>query len=124
MTGVVLGHDYCRVIGEEAVFHSIDYFAKIIGYNITAYQDIYSSDGIPFSDKGIPSLNFYRGAIPGLTNIHCRNDVLNRMNPKYLAMSCIFMEQYLDTIINAVVFPIAKKMPPNMVEKINKYLGK
>lgn len=124
MTGVVLGRDYCRVTGEEAIVHSVDYFAKIIGYGITAYQDIYSSDGIPFADKGIPALNFYRSAIPGLTNIHCRNDVLNRMNPKYLAQTCIFIEKYMDLLVNAEVFPIARKMPDNMVEKVNKYLGK
>ena len=124
MTGVVLGRDYCRVTGEDAIVHSVDYFGKMIGYGITAYQDIYSSDGIPFADKGIPALNFYRSAINGLTNIHCRNDILNRMNPKSLASTCIFIEKYMDLILNAVVFPISKKMPDNMVEKVNKYLGK
>ncbi len=124
MTGVVLGRDYARVTGEDSIVHSIDFFAKSIGYGITSYQDIYSSDGIPFADVGIPAINFYRSAIGGLTQIHCRNDVISRMNPKYLAQTAIFIEKYMDVVLNSVVFPIARKMPDNMVEKVNKYLGK
>lgn len=124
MTGVVLGRDYARVTGEETIVHSIDFFAKTIGHGITAYQDIYSSDGIPFADVGIPAINFYRSAINGLTQIHCRNDVISRMNPKALASTCIFIEKYMDVVLNSVVFPYARKMPDNMVEKVNKYLGK
>ena len=124
MTGPLLGRDCARVTGEEAVVHAISYISKEIGYPIAVWQDIYSSDGIPFADKGIPAINFLRQAANGFSQIHCRHDVLNRLSAKKLADTAYFTEVICDRFINSVVFPIDKKMPDNMVEKVNKYLAK
>ena len=122
MTGPLLGRECVRVIGEEALVHRIDYMGKEIGFPVLVWQDIYSSDCIPFADKGIPALNIYRQAAGGFSQIHCRHDVISRISPAALAKTAEFTEFVSDTFINSVVFPIVKKIPDNMVEKVNKYL--
>lgn len=124
MTGPLLGRECVRIIGEEALVHRIDYMAKEIGYSAAVWQDIYSSDCIPFADKGIPAINFIRQAAGGFSQIHCRHDVISRLSAGALAKTALFAEKVSDTFVNAVVFPIPKKIPDNMVEKVNKYLGK
>ena len=124
MTGPVFGKDCLRITGEEALIHAVDYMAKEKGFSASVWQDIYSSDGIPFADKGIPAINVLRQAAGGLTCIHCRTDVISQVNAKSMAKTAEFLEAMSDRFIGAEVFPIAKKIPDNMVERVNKYLGK
>ena len=98
--------------------------AKEEGFSASVWQDIYSSDGIPFADKGIPAINVLRQAAGGLTCIHCRTDVITQVDAKYMAKTAAFLETISDRFVGATVFPITKKIPDNMVEKVNKYLGK
>ena len=41
-----------------------------------------------------------------------------------MAKTAAFLETISDRFVGATVFPITKKIPDNMVEKVNKYLGK
>ena len=43
-------------------------------------SDTYSSDSIPFADKGIPGLNFMRFGTQGTAHIHTRKDTLYFMS--------------------------------------------
>lgn len=124
MTGPLLGRDCARVIGEESICHAIEYMYKEVGFPMAVWQDIYSSDGIPFADKGIPAINFLRQAANGLSHIHCRDDVISQVNAGSLARTAQFIEFFSDRVINSAVFPVNRKMPDNMVEKVNKYLAK
>lgn len=124
MTGPLLGRDEARVTGEEALCHAITYFYKEIGYPMNVRQDIYSSDSIPFADKGIPGINFMRNAAPGTAQIHCRYDVIETVTAQSMERTARFIAALSDRFVNAVFFPIERKMPDNMVEKIDKYLRK
>lgn len=124
MTGPLLGRDEARVTGEEALCHAITYFYKEIGYPMNVRQDIYSSDSIPFADKGIPGINFMRNAAPGTAQIHCRYDVIETVTAQSLERTARFIAALSDRFVNAIFFPIERKMPENMVEKIDKYLRK
>ncbi len=124
MTGPLLGRDEARVTGEESLCHAITYFYKEIGYPMNVRQDIYSSDSIPFADKGIPGINFMRTAALGTTQIHCRYDVIETVTAQSLERTAKFIAAFSDRLVNAVFFPVDKKMPDNMVEKIDKYLRK
>ncbi|MEG1783159.1 MAG: hypothetical protein RR253_07920, partial [Oscillospiraceae bacterium] len=88
-------------------------------------QDIYSSDSIPFADKGIPAINFIRfGHQLGGTFIHCRGDVIDYLSAESLERTTKFILDYSQEVINSVVFPIQRTVPAEMVEKIDKYLFK
>ncbi len=124
MTGPLLGRDQAKVTGEEALCHAITYFYKEIGYPMDVAQDIYSSDSIPFADKGIPGINFVRNAAPGTTQIHCRYDVIETVTGESMERTTKFIARFSDRMLGAAFFPIEKKMPQNMVEKVDKYLRK
>ena len=59
-----------------------------------------------------------------MTCIHCRTDVISQVSAKSMAKTAEFLELLSERFIGAEVFPIAKKIPDNMVERVNKYLGK
>lgn len=124
MVGVALGRDVWRVTGEESFVAAVQYLYKEVGFPMTVYQDIYSSDSIPFADKGIPGLNVIRNAAQGAAQIHCRRDVIDIMSAEALENTCNFLALLSDKLINAVVFPVEKKIPANIVEKVDKYLLK
>lgn len=124
MTGPLLGRDEARVTGEEALCHAITYLYKEIGYPMNVRQDIYSSDAIPFADKGIPGVNFMRNATLGTAQIHCRYDVIETITADSMERTAKFIAIFSDRMVNAAFFPVDKKMPDNMVEKIDKYLRK
>lgn len=124
MTGPLLGRDEARVTGEEAICNALTYFYKEIGYPMNVKQDIYSSDAIPFADKGIPGINFMRVAAMGTSQIHCRYDVIETVTAESMERTTKFIAAFSDRVINSVFFPIEKKMPDNMVEKVDKYLRK
>ena len=124
MTGPILGRDNAVVTGEEAICHIIEFLYKEIGYPMNVVQDIYSSDSVPFADKGIPSVNFLRRAAQGAAQIHCRYDVIDILSAESMERTARFVATFSDRVLGAKHFPIEKKMPANMVEKIDRYLGK
>ncbi len=124
MTGPLLGRDEAKVTGEEALCHAITYFYKEIGYPMSVVQDIYSSDSIPFADKGIPGINFVRNAAPGTSQIHCRYDTIATVTGESMERTTKFIARLSDRFLNAAFFPVEKKMPQNMVEKVDRYLRK
>lgn len=124
MVGTALGHDEWRVTGEEAIVAAIRYMYKTIGYPMTVRQDIYSSDSIPFADKGIPGINVIRTCPQGGSQIHCRRDIIDIMSAEALENTCSFLAQLSDKLVNAAIFPIDRKIPDNIVEKVDRYLLK
>lgn len=124
MVGTALGHDEWRVTGEEELVSAIRYLYKTVGYPMTVRQDIYSSDSIPFADKGIPGINVIRACPQGGSQIHCRRDIIDILSPEAFENTCSFLAALSDKLVNSVYFPITKKMPDNMVERIDKYLLK
>ncbi len=124
MIGPLLGRDEAKVTGDMAICNALTFFYKEIGYPMNVVQDIYSSDSIPFADKGIPGINFVRNAAPGTTQIHCRYDTIDTVTAESMERTVTFIARFSDRVLNAAFFPIEKKMPENMVEKVDKYLRK
>ena len=79
---------------------------------------------IPFADKGIPGINFMRVAAMGTAQIHSRYDTIKTVTAESMERTTKFIAAFSDRVINSVFFPIEKKMPENMVEKVDKYLRK
>ncbi|MCQ2436594.1 MAG: M28 family metallopeptidase [Clostridia bacterium] len=124
MVGTLLGHDDYRIIGTEDFVHAVQFLYKKVGYPMSVRQDIYSSDCIPFADKGIPAINIIRSCPQGGSQIHCRRDIIDIMSAESFEKTCNFLALFSDEVVNSVFFPIERKIPDNMVEKIDKYLRK
>ena len=125
VAGSVIGYDIARLLAtKEATAHA-DLFMKRKGYACDVKQDIYSSDSVPFADKGVPAINFIRfGHQIGGAFIHNRHDVINWLSPESLERTTLFILDYADEVINSVVFPVERTVPAECVEKVDKYLMK
>ena len=122
--GSVLGADQALVLASKEAANYCDSFMRRKGYAVITKQDIYSSDGVPFADNGVPSTSFIRFGTQGAGYIHDRNDIIDWLYPKALERTTKFVQDYAEEMINAEVFPFAKVVPPEMTEKVDNYLFK
>lgn len=122
--GPVLGSDVAMVMAGEDLVHFTDYLMKINGLSAKVKQSIYSSDSVPFADAGIPGINFCRFGSQGASYIHNRYDQMFFLSAEALGKTTEIVLAFADEIINAVVFPIEKKIPDNIKEDVDKYLYK
>lgn len=53
-----------------------------------------------------------------------RYDVIETVTAESLERTARFIAIFSDRVVNAAFFPVDKKMPDNMVEKVDKYLRK
>jgi len=120
----VMGSEVAIVTGPEELEHFTDYFMKMGGYPVAVKQDIYSSDCIPFADKGVPAVSFCRFGTRGAAFIHGRNDVMDYLSAAALGKTIRPVLAYAGALVDAVVFPVKREMPKEMVEKVDKYLFK
>lgn len=124
VAGPVLGRDSVNVIGEMQAVHMIEALAREVGFSVRVSQSIYSSDSVPFADCGVPGINFMRFGGPGMAYIHNRHDTLQFMSAESLEKTANFVKAFAVRVVNAHTFPIARVVPQNMVEEVNKYLKK
>ena len=60
-----LGHNVAPVLATEAAVGYVDAMMREAGIACETKLDIYSSDCIPFADKGVPAVNFCRFGVQG-----------------------------------------------------------
>ncbi len=124
MTGPILGLDTALVMADMSLCHALDFYKKEIGFIMEVKQDIYSSDAIPFADNGVPGINFFRRATADSTKIHCRYDIISTVTAKSLARTAGFILDFTKKLDTAVYFPVDRKVPTEITEKVDKYLRK
>lgn len=124
VAGAVIGADTARLVASKAATEYTDAFMRRKGYAVDVKQDIYSSDSVPFADKGVPGINFMRFGTPGGAFIHNRYDVIDYLTAESLERTTQYIGDYAEEIINSVVFPFERVVPPEIVEKVDKYLSK
>lgn len=124
MAGPILGEDRAFITADISLCHVVDYLSKEVGFPITTEQNIYSSDCIPFADKGIPAISFARFGAPGCAPGHNRYDLIEHLSPITLGKTTQFIKMFSGKLINSYVFPVPQEIPENMIEAVNKYLKK
>ncbi|MBQ4578105.1 MAG: M28 family peptidase [Clostridia bacterium] len=121
-----LGHNIALVMASDKAVGYIDAMMLEKGYPCEVKADIYSSDSIPFADRGVPAVNLCRFGAPGANYIHDRRD---NLKSKYIDEKAldITLQQALcltDRVANAAVFPIAREIPDGIKTKVDEYLFK
>ena len=122
MVAATIGYDIACVTGETNIINYIEYTSKELGFPIHVYQGVYSSDSTPFADKGIPAISFARLAKNGGATIHSKNDIIERLSEPNYIKTYSFIINLTKRWINAIYFPIEKKMPDNMKDELDYYL--
>ena len=121
-----LGRNIAPVLGTEKTVGYVDALMKEIGIACNVSLDIYSSDCVPFADKGVPAINLCRFGAPGANFIHDRRDNLKSgyLDEKSLGITLTQALHLAKRTINAAVFPIERKISDEIKEKVDKYLFK
>ena len=118
VAGGYIGRNWTIVTGPQALVDVVDYLCKEIGVAMQLRHDVYSSDSVPFAEKGIPGVNFGRSGAP----IHNRHDKLQYISANRLAELCHVVLLFSQRIINAKTFPVKKELPENIKKALIKYL--
>ena len=121
-----LGQNSAPVLGTEAAVGYVDALMKELGIACKTTLDIYSSDCIPFADKGVPAVNLCRFGAPGANFIHDRRDSLKSryIDERSLGITLRQALHLADRVANAAVCPIERKVSKEIREKVDKYLFK
>ncbi len=121
-----LGVNIAPVLGTEKTVGYVDALMKEIGVACGVKMDIYSSDCVPFADKGVPAVNLCRFGAPGANFIHDRRDNLKSgyLDENALGITLKQALYLAKRTVNAEVFPIERKISDEIREKVDKYLFK
>ena len=121
-----LGKNIAPVLGTEAAVSYVDGLMKELGVPCETKLDIYSSDCIPFADRGVPAVNLCRFGAEGASYIHDRRDSLRSgyLDEKALDITlqqALYLAQRVD---GAAAFPIERKIAEEIRTKVDDYLFK
>ena len=121
-----LGHNIAHVLADEKVVGYVDAMMREMGSACDVKLDIYSSDCIPFADKGVPAVNFCRFGAPGANYIHDRRDNLKSDYIDEHALDITLQQIFTFTkrVVAAECFPIERKVCEEIVKKVDEYLFK
>lgn len=119
--GPILGVNVCFVTGDKASVGYVDGLLQEGGYAFKTEQHIQSSDSTPFTDHDVPCVNFFRGAAPGAGRMHTRADTLVFLSAEGLGKIIDPAVMFADRVVNSRMFPIARVVPPEMKEAVDKY---
>ena len=121
-----LGQNVAPVLATEAAVSYVDGLMKELGVPCETKLDIYSSDCIPFADRGVPAVNLCRFGAEGANYIHDRRDNLRSgyLDEKALDITlqqALYLAQRVD---GAAAFPIERKIADEIRTKVDDYLFK
>nr|MBR4280118.1 M28 family peptidase [Clostridia bacterium] len=122
----VLGKNVAPVLATEKAVGYVDALMREAGIACDTKMDIYSSDCIPFADKGVPAVNLLRFGVPGAGYIHDRRDNLksNYLSVEALDITLQQALMFAKRVDGAKVFPIERKISDEIVKKVDEYLFK
>jgi len=124
VAGCILGTDMAIVTGDKSLQHMVDYMAKEIGFRFKSRNDIYSSDGSPFSFNGVPSINFMKFSARGGASIHDRYDIFDTMDVESFEATTNFVQMFADKLNSFAHWPISRDIPEDVKKKLKKYMDK
>ncbi|MBI4833546.1 MAG: M28 family peptidase [Planctomycetes bacterium] len=119
VAGTVLGNNGAVICGAESMANFIDSFAKEKGIPMNVHHSAYSSDNIPFNEKGIPSFALNRHS--GYSG-HTPLDGIHQMGPEGLKILGQFGLELVSRIANAVEIPFELKIPEADKKSLYEYV--
>ena len=122
MIGCIMGKFIACATCEMQLVNYISYMGSELGFQVKAYQDVYSSDSTPFADKGVPAVSFARVAGPNLAPIHNSYDTAAVMKTEHMQKDIDFITAFASRMANAAMCPVSREIPDNIKTKLDEYL--
>ena len=122
MIGCIMGKFISCITAEMPLVNYVSYLGDELGFQVSAYQDVYSSDSTPFADKGVPAISFARVAGGTLAPIHNSYDTAKVMKAEQMQKDIEFITAFASRMANSVICPVKKEIPDNVKVKLDEYL--
>ena len=122
MIGCTMGKFIACCTSENALVQYLGYMGNELGFPVSAYQDVYSSDSTPFADQGVPAVSFARISPREIATIHNSYDTAKVLKAGQMQADIAFISSFVERMANAVRCPVAREIPENIKEKIDEYL--
>ncbi len=122
MIGCTMGKFIACCTSEDKLSHYIGYMGREAGFQVAPYQDVYSSDSTPFSDKGVPSVSFCRSSPREAAMIHNRYDTARVIKTEHMLADIGFIQAFTERMANAKFAPVEREIPDNVKDKLDRYL--
>ncbi len=122
--GAILGRNMAAILGPADLSAAVRLQAKETGVAHEVKEMVYSSDGTPLSEAGVPSISFARS---GGTSVylHSVRDVIDYLGPEALERSGRFVERFLRRYVTrAAVLPFDREIPEKQKKEIREYFEK
>ena len=126
VAAATLGVNIAPVLATEKAVGYVDALMREMGVACEVKLDIYSSDCVPFADKGVPTINLCRFGAPGANYIHDRRDNLKSAYIDERSLDITLQQAlYLSKrVVSAASFPIDRVISDEIREKVDEYLFK
>ncbi|MBN1483095.1 MAG: M20/M25/M40 family metallo-hydrolase [Chloroflexia bacterium] len=122
--GAVLGTNQARILGPADLTAAVRLLAKETGVAHEVEEEVYSSDGTPLSEAGVPSVSFSRSG-GTTTYLHTVRDVIDYVGPEALELNGRFVELFLRRYVaGAALLPFERKIPDEQQKKVRDYFEK
>jgi Zn-dependent M28 family amino/carboxypeptidase len=122
--GAILGRNSAPVLGPADLSAAVRLLAKETGVAHEVKERVYSSDGTPLSEAGIPSVSFARSG--GTTSyLHSVKDVIDYLSPGALERNGRFVELFMRRYVaGAAALPFKREIPEKQKKQIREYFEK
>lgn len=124
VAGDKLGVDRCVVTANDKLVDFMNMLNKFHGLGFTCSKDIYSSDNMPFSDNGIPTVNMFRVGGKPSAFVHTENDSMEYVSHEGLGSIVDMARHLIEMAGNAEQNIIEKKIDDTVKEKIANYFSR
>ncbi len=118
MTGTTLGYGLTLITGDQSLRDYAESSAREIGYTTRWVMGVHSSDSAPFAKLGVPAIGIARD---GQAGGHSRWDIVWPLSGDTLERATDYAKHIIDKAANSEIFPIERKMPDDMKEKLENY---
>lgn len=122
MIGSTMGRFIACCTSEKALVDYVSYLGLEKGFQVSPYQDVYSSDSTPFADNGVPAISFARSSPRECATIHNGYDTYEIIKLENMSRDIDFILAFTERMANAVCCPVSREIPDDVKQKLDEYL--
>jgi len=122
VSGDEIGKDVFAIIGSNDIKGYIAGITREKGLSFDSKLQIYSSDGMPFAEYEIPSVNIARFGGKSSFNIHTKLDCVKFVSKRGLDNTLKATLNIIEKLGKAEIFPLEREIDLKLKDDIEKYL--
>ncbi len=122
VSGDDIGKDAFAIIGTNEIKGYVAGITREKGLSFDSKLEIYSSDGMPFAEYEIPSINIARFGGKSSFNIHTHLDCVKFVSKRGLENTLKATLNIVEKLGKADIFPLERNIDSKLRDSIEKYL--